>query len=201
MILAYLAWSSNLVSASCWSVDRSSKFSHTSRETHTTLSASLYPPAMISFLLAVNFSFPIFQISLVKKTHMLILFCGFPMHLLHCLGIGVEGPFIRISRELEVPRHVRSPPLIEVSQYWSNTRCTSLQLLCDRGDTILVKYLMASSLKVVVPANFIICTVAIPSIMCMVLSFDGTRQLTTSTCSSRRFKTTLLVVFLSVPSW
>ena len=131
--VAYLAWRSNLVSASSWSNYRSSKSSHTSRVTHTTLSPSLYPPAMISFLLAANFSLPILQISHIRKSDMLILFCGFPRYFLHCLGIGVEGPFIRISRELEGPRLAHSSPLIGVSQYWSDTRCTLLQLLCDRG--------------------------------------------------------------------
>ena len=75
--VAYLAWSSNLVSASCWSL-------HTSRVTHTILSPSLYPPTMYppSFLLAANFSLPILQISHIRKLHMLILFCEFPMYLL-----------------------------------------------------------------------------------------------------------------------
>ena len=170
---------------------------------HTTLSRSLYPPAMISFLFAANFSLPILQISLVRKSpcDLVTSFCRLPMYLFYCLGIRVEGPFIRISREHQVPHLGRSPLLIYVSQHWSNTRCTSLQLFCDRSDTIPVMYFIASSPKLVVPADFIICTVAIPSIMCTVLSIDNTRHVTTSTSSSSRFKTSLLVVFLIVPSW
>ena len=55
--VAYLAWSSNLVSASSWSDDRSSKSSHTSRETHTTLSPSLYPPCNDQLLIGCQFLF------------------------------------------------------------------------------------------------------------------------------------------------
>lgn len=67
----YLAWSINPVSASSWSNDRSFKSPHPSRVTHATLSPSLYPPAMISL-----------HISLVRKSHILILLCGFPVDVL-----------------------------------------------------------------------------------------------------------------------
>lgn len=62
----------------------------------------------------------------------------------------------------------------------------------------LVKYFMANSPKVVVPPDFIFCTVAILSIICTILSVYGMKEVTTSTCSSRRFKTTLLVAFVRV---
>ena len=100
------------------------------------------------------------------------------MYLVHCLGIGVGESLIRISRKLELPRLARSLPLIDVSQYWSNTMCTSLQLLYYRGATILVQYFKVSSPKEVVPADVIIRTMTVPSIMCTVLSAECTRQVT-----------------------
>ena len=83
----------------------------------TTRSPSVKPPAITRRFPCISLSCPILQSDEDKKSHKLILFCGFWMYLTHCLGTGVLGPVVLTLKASEDPLLVRSPLLIEVGQY------------------------------------------------------------------------------------
>lgn len=109
-----------------------------------------------------------------------------------CLGTGVDGPLITISRKCVSPRFLRSAFLMETFQYWSNTMSTLWQSS---------KYFVARSPNAAAPVDFVAWISAIPSIklatgMSGHLGSLGSMASSLSKIESR----TLLVVFRKLPS-
>ena len=120
-LTAYAACRIILVSASSWLDLRASMSSvGLARVISTTRSPSVKLPAVMRRIPWISLFCPILQ-NEDKKSHKLILYCGFWMYLTHCLGTGVLGPVILTSRASEDPLLVRSPLLIEVGQYYIHT--------------------------------------------------------------------------------
>ena len=75
------------------------------------------------------------------------------------------GPPIRTSRPTDAPRRSRCPSFMEFSQYWSKTTWTCTQLFEKSGAVKMLYYFSERSPKILVPADFDICIIAMPSMI------------------------------------
>ncbi len=120
----------HLVSASSWSDARSATSSTWPSLTNTTRLPSSKPPLITRVFSGGSRCFPSSQNIKDKKSCRFFLFLGLGMNFPHCFGTEVDGPWILTSSEpSSATRRALLLPLIVVSQYWSKTTWTSLQVV------------------------------------------------------------------------